>query len=200
VHELPHGAVGEAQLVGDLVLRTALDGDLQQRLALALRQRCQPGERLAQHRGVLGQLGRAAVARERVAQLLVVVAGRAQGVERRVLHDPVQPRLQLAHVVAAAQRAPGGDERLLERVLGARLGQVALAVAQQRPAVALDDRLERALVARGGERDEPLVALRPQQLDRRRGHAGSGSSSSPFSTASRTTRSDSRLRSNSAGV
>ena len=76
VHELAHGAVREPEVLGHLVLRPPLDGDLQQRLALALGQRRQPGERLAHDRGALGQLGRAAVALERVAQLLVVVARR----------------------------------------------------------------------------------------------------------------------------
>ena len=220
VHELAHGAVREPQVLGHLVLRAALDGDLQQRLALALGERRQSGQRLAHHRAALGQLGGPAVAVQRVVELLVVIAGRAPGVERRVVDDPVQPRPQLAHLVAAPQRAPRGDERLLQSVLGARLGQVAAAVAQQRPPVSLDDRLERPLVPGGRQRDQPLVGLGAQQLDGRGRHgntetprcsscvtqrapaaqAGSGSSSSPCSAASRTTGSFSRLRSNSAGV
>jgi hypothetical protein len=74
VDELTHRAVGETELLCDLVLRAALDRDLQQRLALALGQRREPGERLANDRAALGQLRRPAAAVQRVAQLLVVVA------------------------------------------------------------------------------------------------------------------------------
>jgi hypothetical protein len=84
--------------------------------------------------------------------------------------DPVQPRAQLPHVVAARERAPGGDERLLERVLGARLGQVLAAMAQERAAVALHDRLECPLVPGRGQGDEPVVGLGAQRDDGRRGH------------------------------
>ena len=216
-----HAAGREPQVGRDLVLRAALDGDREQRLALALGQRGEPRQRALDHRPVLHDLRRtvARVARgEQLAQLLVVVARRPQRVQRRVVDDPVEPRPQRLHVVAAPQRRPRGHERLLQRVLRARLGQVAAAVAHERPPVALDDRLEGPLVAGGGERGQALVALGPQEGDGRRRHgqpddtrhrralrgsfpqAGSGSSSSPCSAASRTARSDSRLRSNSAGV
>ncbi len=86
----------------------------------------------------------------------------AERVERDVVEYPVQPRVQLPHVVAALQGRPRGQERLLHRVLGAGLGQQSLGVAQQRPAVALDYLLERLLVARPSERDEPIVRLGAQ--------------------------------------
>ena len=59
VHELAHGAVRDAEFLGDLVLRAPFDRDPQQRLALALGQRRQPGQRLADDGAALGQLGRA---------------------------------------------------------------------------------------------------------------------------------------------
>ena len=170
VDELAHRVLREPQLLGDLVLRAPLDRDPQQRVALAVRERGQSGERPPHHRPALGQLRRPAAALERLAQLVVVVAHRTAGVQRGVVDDPVQPGPQLAHVVTAPQRRPGGEERLLERVLGPRLGQVAPGVAQQRAAVPLHDRLESTLMPAGRQRDQSLVRLGPQEGDRWRGH------------------------------
>ena len=158
VHELAHRALGHAELARDLLLRAPLDRDPQQRLALALGQRGQAGERLAHDRAPLHLLLRRLGAAQRVLELGVVVARDPQLVERGVVDDPVQPRAQVAHLVAALQRAPRRDVRLLERVLGPRLGQIAPRGAQQRAAVALDDRLERPLVPRRAR--APPVARR----------------------------------------
>ena len=168
VHELAHRALAHAELARDLLLRAPLHGDPQQRLALALGQRGEAGERLAHDRAPLHLLLRRVGAAQRVVELRVVVAGDAELVERDVVDDPVQPRPQVAHVVAALQRAPRRDVRLLERVLGPRLGQIAPRRPQQRPAIALDDRLERPLMPVPRESDQPLVGLGAQQYGRRR--------------------------------
>jgi hypothetical protein len=101
-------------------------------------------------------------------ELRVVIARAAQLVERGAVDDPVQPRAQVAHLVAALQRPPGREMRLLQRVLGARLGQVPARRPQQRAPVALHDRLERPLVARAGEQHVPFVCLGAQQNAGRR--------------------------------
>ena len=95
--------VGEPELARHLVLAAPLDGDRQQRVALALGQRREPLEGLA-HDGpplelVLGGVGDP----QRLLQLVVVVARLAQQVEGRVVRDPVQPRAQVAHLVAALE-------------------------------------------------------------------------------------------------
>ena len=142
-----------------------LDRHPQQRLALALRQRRQARQRLAgRPRGARAR-PRGAGPPSAPPQLGVVVAATPQLVERRVVGDPVQPRPQLAHLVAAL-RAPS---RPPPAPAGARprraLGQHAPAGAQQRLAVALDDRLERALVP---------ARARARPAARRSGCAGAG--------------------------
>ncbi len=163
VHELAQRAVGETQLGRDLGVRAALDGDRQQRFALALGQPCDAGQGLTDHVAALGVLSHRARALKRLVQLVVVIARALQPGGRRVVGDAVQPPPQLPHLGARAQRGPGVDERLLEGVLGARRGQHPAQVAGQRAAVALDDRLECAVVPVAGQPDEALVGLGAQQ-------------------------------------
>jgi hypothetical protein len=170
VDELPHGAGRHPELLRNLLLAAALDGDGQQRLALALRQGGEPGERVPHERAALGELGRPADAFERLPQLVVVVPVHAQRVQRGVVDDPVEPGAQVVHVVAAAEARPRRHEPLLQGVLRPRLRQDPADVAQERPAVALHDGLEGPLVARGGEGDEALVALGAQEGDGRHDH------------------------------
>src|SRR5215218_4258434 len=163
VHEPAHRALAQPELGRHLLLRAALDGRAQERLALRLGQRREPGQRPAHHPSPLVVLGGSRQMRpERLLKLVVLVALHPQRVERGVLGDPVQPRPRLAHLDAALKRRPGVDERLLHRVLGARLRQQLADVPVQRLAVAVDQRLERALVPFARELDQALVALRPQ--------------------------------------
>ncbi len=168
VDELADRAFGDAQLARHLVLAAALDRDPQQRLALALRQGREARQRLPHDRAALHLLLGRRPAAQRVLELRVVVAGDAQLVQRGVVDDPVQPRAQVAHLIAALECAPGGQVRLLARVLGARLGQIPAGGAQQHAAVALDDRLERPLVPGARKYDQPLVGLGAQQDGGRR--------------------------------
>ena len=120
VDELADAARRQPELLGDLLLAAAVDGDGEQRLALALGQGGEAREGVPEERAALGELRRTTDALERLAQLVVVVAVDPQGVQRRVVDDPVEPRPQLAHVVAAPQGGPGRHERLLQRVLRPR--------------------------------------------------------------------------------
>jgi hypothetical protein len=157
VHELADGVAREPQVARHLVLPLALDRGPQQRVALAIRQRGDGGQRPVHERPPLDLLLWARGRRQRVDELVEVLAGHAQLVERGVAHDPVQPRPQLADLVAAPERRPGRYEGELERVLGPGLGQDPPTRPQQRAAVALDDRLERAVVADARQRDQPRV-------------------------------------------
>ena len=168
VDELADRAFGDAQLARHLVLAAALDRNPQQRLALALRQGREARQRLPHDRAALHLLLERRSAAQRLLELRVVVAGDAQLVQRGVVDDPVQPRAQVAHLIAALECAPGGQVRLLARVLGARLGQIPAGGAQQHAAVALDDRLERPLVPGARKYDQPLVGLGAQQDGGRR--------------------------------
>ena len=99
--ELTNAAGGQPELLGDLLLAATLHGDGKQRLALALGERGEAGEGVADERTALGELGGAADTLERLAQLVVVIAVDAKRVQRRVVDDPVEPRPQIAHIVAA---------------------------------------------------------------------------------------------------
>ena len=79
------------------------------------------------------------------------------------MDDRVQPRPQLAHLLAVLQRAPRLHEALLDGVLAAALGKHAPCVAMQLRAVALDDRLEGRLVPSLHQLEQPLIGLRSQQ-------------------------------------
>ena len=157
VHELAHGALAHAELARHFALGPALDRDPQQRLALAHRQRGQPGQRVPR---VLAPLHLVDRHRQPIGELRVVVARRAQRVQRRVVDDPVQPRPQIADLVTALQRTPRRQERLLDGVLGPGVAQIAPRRPQQQPAVALHDDLERPLVPGARQRDQPLIRLR----------------------------------------
>ena len=226
VHELADGAVGEAEVVGDLSAAVAADRRAQQRLALVARQRRHTGEGLAHHGASLEVRLRAARRTQRLGELVVVVACPLERVQRRVLGDPVEPGPQVAHLRALLQRGPRLQEGLLERVLGPGLREHPADVTVQRLPVALHDRLERALVTLPHQHDEARIGLRAQQgRGKNRGH-GSGigsraggdqaastgyderqdpwsrpdSTSVPDSTAVRTRGTSSSLRSSSTGV
>ena len=146
-HELSDGAMGEAERAGDLVLRPALDGDAQQRFALTLGQRSDVGQRTAQRHPALELVLRVNRPRRRVRAARVVhPRGVAQRVERDVVQDPVQPRVQVAHVVAALERRPRGQETPAAPRPRRQRREQSAPVAEQRAAVALHDRLERMLV------------------------------------------------------
>jgi hypothetical protein len=101
---------------------------------------------------------------EGLAELVVVVARLAQGADRLVVDDAVEPGSGLGDLDPARQGLPGRDQRLLERVLGPGLGEEeSLAVAQQGLPVALHQGLERALVAGAREHEEAGVGLRGEQ-------------------------------------
>ena len=170
VHELAQRVVRQPEVARDLLLRVAADRRPDQRLALAVRQRGQRRQRLAHDRAALELVLAGVRDPRRLVQLGVVVAAHPQRVERRVVDDPVQPRPQLAHLVAALQRRPGCQQRLLQRILRAPLRQHAARRPQQRLAVALDDRLEGALVAVARQGGQALVGLGAEQGQRRRRH------------------------------
>ncbi len=147
------------------------DGGADDHLALQRRQRGDLGERFA-HREPPVELRVVGAwvgfpAQRRVGQRLAVVGGVAQGVDGGVVHHPVEPRFEIAHLGALPHGDPGLQQRELDDVLGAGIGQPqAPAVAEQRLAVAVDDRLERALVTLTDQREQPLIRLSRQQTGR----------------------------------
>jgi hypothetical protein len=161
--ELAQRVVGQAEVAGHLLLAVAADRGAQQRLALALGERCEARERLAHEGAAFELLGARVHDLQHLVQLVVVVPAHPQRVERGVVDDPVEPWPQLAHLVAATQRRPRAQQRLLQGVLGPPLRQHTARGAQQRPPVALDDRLERALVPRAGQLGQSRVGLRAQK-------------------------------------
>jgi hypothetical protein len=93
-----------------------------------------------------------------VADDRVALTGSPVRVDRCVVRDAIQPRLQLAHLRSTRERQPGVQEDELQDILGTRVGQAqATAVPLQWPAVALHQRLERSLLALAHEPREALV-------------------------------------------
>ena len=138
----------------------SLHGRAQQRLALHLRERCEPCECLAYRYPPVEVCLRGVGARQTLAELAVVVAGHAQHVERRVVHDPVEPRFHIAHLGAGTQSQPRLQESLLQGVLGALVGeQQSPAVAEQLAPIALHQRFEGSLVTSVRKREQTSVAL-----------------------------------------
>ncbi len=111
VHELAHRAIAQAEVVGDLGTALPLHRDSQERLALAIGERGDAGQRLAHHGAPL-EVGFGGVRRvQRFLKLVVVVSAPLEGVERRVVRDPVQRTtvalddgLERALVAVAGQR------------------------------------------------------------------------------------------------
>jgi hypothetical protein len=96
-------------------------------------------------------------------------------VETAVAGDPVQPRPGVDRALVGEHRVVRRREDLLEHVLRV-LGRAEHVPAerQQPRLVALNQGLERGLVAAARQRDQPLVALKPEQgrAARKRGQAG----------------------------
>jgi hypothetical protein len=174
VHEAAHRGVAEPERRGDLLVTVAVDGGAHERLALHVGQRGELGER-----GVHGQApvelarsGRDGATVDAFIERDVVAARTAQRVERRVVHDPVHPALDVMHVVAAAQRAPRVQQALLQGVLGLRVAHPEpSAVAEQLSAITPHKRFKRRRVAAPGELEEPGIGLHTQRaLGERRAH------------------------------
>ena len=154
------GLVGDAEGEADLVVAQAAELAHDQGAALALGQHPQVVDELGEAGALLGvDLG----AGDGQQVVGVDAAGdglaAAHDVDRLVVGDPVQPRLQRAAGLAAGQRAQRVLERALRGVVGV-LGveQDRAAVAEQRLVVALEERGEGGLVAGGGAAGEGFVA------------------------------------------
>jgi len=100
--------------VGDLGTALSLHRDPQQRLALTIGERGHAGQRLAHHGAPL-VVGFDGVGRvQRFLELVVVVSASLEGVERGVVRDPVQPRLEVLDLGASlTERRASLDEGLL---------------------------------------------------------------------------------------
>ena len=165
-HELADGGVVEPELGPDVGVRPAVDGDGEQRRALALGERGDGVEGLAHVLALLDLGGGARTQVRRLDQRGVVASGLLHGVQGSVVHDAVEPGPQVTDRRPVAQRPPGAHERRLHHILGARLlREEPSRVAQQRPAVAVDDRVEGTVVPGDDQVDQPLVRLRAQQCD-----------------------------------
>ena len=171
--QLANASCADAQGVCDVVVRTALEYVQDHRGTLAVGQAVDRGqyvrEPLAALDRVLHELGRLAVQVE----LEVLRITLAEGIERGVVSDAVEPGTKLGRRVATREAAVRVDEGLLHRVLHLLWRQQPAAVAQERWVVTSDDRLERPLVAGPGQFDQPTVALPaehgcPRQADRPR--------------------------------
>jgi hypothetical protein len=166
VDEPANGPFAEAQHGGCLLVAAAVHGGVEERLALHRGQRGEPRERLAHGDSPLEVLGGRTAASEGFTEGGVVVAGEAEHVESGVVHDAIEPGLDLAHLDAGAQRDPGLQESLLHGVLGALVGeQKPSAVAEQRASIARDERLEGAFVPAACEFHQTRIALGEQQPD-----------------------------------
>jgi hypothetical protein len=88
----------------------------------------------------------------------------AEMVQAAVAGDPVEPGARVDRAVVGADGIEGGGEHLLKHVLGVLLGAEHVAAeGEQAGLVALDQRLESAVVTAPDQRDEPLVALQPEE-------------------------------------
>ena len=152
----PRHAEGER----DLLVAATLELAQQDGVALALRERLDRHQHVAQPLAALERLVGPLDAVDALVQLVVAQAAVAQSVERRVVRDPVQPGPQVELRAVAVHRLVGLHERLLHHVLGALRRQQARHVAHQRAAVALDDRLEGRLGPGADEVHQALVRLR----------------------------------------
>jgi hypothetical protein len=147
IDESAHRTIAQPERRGHLFVAVAFDRSPYQRVALELRQCGKAGERLAHSDPPLEVGVRCGRALERLAELLVVIAGGAERVDGRVVDDAVQPRPRVSHLGAVLERQPSLQQTLLHSVVGHGLGkEQASAVAQQRPAVALNQRLEGSFV------------------------------------------------------
>jgi hypothetical protein len=115
---LAHRALREPEPAAHVLRRVAVHGDAQERLALALWERREVGQRVTKELAALELVLGGAGALQPLAQLGVVVVLAAQRVERGVLDDPVQPCADAPHLVTALQGRPGRRERLLDGLLG----------------------------------------------------------------------------------
>jgi hypothetical protein len=170
VEQPAHGAVGDAEGCGNLLVAVAGEGGAEYDLALQVGEGGHVGEGVAQvqatgevrleHDGRVGAGDTVKVERETAA----IAGGVAGEVDGGVVGDAVEPGAKLAYRGAAAQGGPGLQEGLLDDVFGAavRDGE-APAVAQKRRAVAVDESLEGAVVSGAGHCGESLVGLGGQQ-------------------------------------
>jgi hypothetical protein len=166
IDESANGTIAEPERRGHLLVTVTFDRGAHQRVALQLRQCGQTGERLA-HRDPSLEVGvRRDRALERLAELLVVIAGGTKRIDGRVVDDAVQPRPRVSHLGTALERQPGLQQALLERVVRNGLGQEqAAAVAQQLSAITLDQRLKGLFVPVTCGREQTLIRLRLQEAN-----------------------------------
>ena len=127
----------------------------------------------------LGHLGRRPVR---------AAPARAQGVERAVGGDPVQPRADRRAFLELLEAAPRGEQRLLEQVLGVlRRADDPVDVQLELTPVRVGQRAERGLVAARARapgsarsRSDPRSAAR---VDTHHGHRRRGDGNSPLTFA-----------------
>ena len=164
LYSSPLTAPWDAQGAGHLLVAVAHVGGSDDDLALQGRQGRDLGEGLANDQAAVDVGLAHAHPVGGVGEPVAILGSVAQRVDGAVMHDPVQPRLDVAHLGCAPQRDPGLQQGLLKDVLGAGLRErQPPAVAQQRPAVAVHERLEGTLMTLTDERYEPPVRLGCQQ-------------------------------------
>ena len=104
-----------------------------------------------------------AVALEHVHRVLTGRDRPAEVVQAAVPCDPVEPRADVDCAVVGEDRVERRREHLLKDVLRV-LGRAEHVAAEREQArlVALDERLECVRIAAPGERDQALIALKPE--------------------------------------
>jgi hypothetical protein len=163
VEQLAHRPAAYTKRCRDLLVRASLELSQDEGVALPRWELLHRGQHRTQLFAPLQlQLG-PLVRRASLVQLLVSKSVVAQGVVRRVVSDPVEPRPQEQGPFVSVHRVVRLHECLLHDVLGPLASDQRGAVAEQRSPVARHDRLERRLAPRAGQVDQPLVALRCEQ-------------------------------------
>ncbi len=147
----------EAELAADIGVGAAVDGDGDERGALAVRKRGDAVERPAHVLAALDLDLGAEASWKGVAERGVVAPGALHGIHGSVMDDPVEPWPQIADLGVVAQCGPRADQSRLHDFLGAGLRQESTRIAQQWAAVALDDGLERPIVPGRGQVSQTLV-------------------------------------------
>jgi hypothetical protein len=106
----------------------------------------------------------AAVALEHVHRVQTGGHRASQVVQTAVAGDAVEPRARVDRAVVGEHRVERGGEDLLEHVLGVLGGPEHVAAECEQPRlVALEEGVESAVVTSPDERDQLLVALKPEK-------------------------------------
>jgi len=166
VDQLAHGAWRELHRAGDLLVAPALELALDDRLALGSREIPDRDHQGCELLAALKRLRRLLHAVVVLVELLVG-AGDAVLVDRRVANDPEEPGADELGFRSVLERDEGLQQRFLNHVLGARGRGQRAGESGQRLAVAADDLIEGRPASGSRHRHQALIGLRAQQHARK---------------------------------